>query len=88
MKKSRKGKVIGRMDELSHGATKKFRLRCHGRTVECLLVGYILVLDSLNYRLRGTSLLSDRRREFLLMLPISAIYWYVFESYNLAIELR
>ena len=48
--------------------------------------GYILVLDSLNYRLRGTSLLSDRRREFLLMLPISAIYWYVFESYNLAIE--
>ena len=40
MKKSRRGKVIGRTDELSHGTTKKFRLRCHGRTVECLLVGY------------------------------------------------
>jgi hypothetical protein len=48
--------------------------------------GYILVLDSLNYQLRGTSLLFGRRREFLLMLLISAAYWYVFEWYNLAIE--
>ncbi|MFQ5850989.1 MAG: hypothetical protein ACE5JU_10425 [Candidatus Binatia bacterium] len=48
--------------------------------------GYILVLDSLNYRLRGTSLLSQRQCEFLLMLPVSAFYWYIFEWYNLVVE--
>ncbi|MCZ6624083.1 MAG: hypothetical protein O7B35_07620 [Deltaproteobacteria bacterium] len=48
--------------------------------------GYILVLDSLNYRLCGTSLLSDRRRAFLLMLPVSAFYWTIFEWYNLVIQ--
>jgi hypothetical protein len=48
--------------------------------------GYILVLDTLNYQLSGSSLLFGRRREFLLMFPISAAYWYVFEWYNLMIE--
>jgi len=48
--------------------------------------GYILVLDNLNYRLSGSSLFLDRRREFLLMFPVSAIYWYFFEWYNLVIQ--
>lgn len=48
--------------------------------------GYILLLDSLNLWLRGRSLLSDRPREFLLMLPASAFYWYIFEGYNSVIE--
>jgi hypothetical protein len=48
--------------------------------------GYILVLDHLNYRLSGSSLFLDHRREFLLMFPVSAIYWYFFEWYNLVIE--
>jgi len=48
--------------------------------------GYILVLDALNYRLQGRSLISRRRREFLLMLPVSALYWYLFEWYNLVIQ--
>lgn len=48
--------------------------------------GYILLLDSLNFRLQGRSLVSHRLREFVLMLPVSAIYWYLFEWYNLVIE--
>ncbi len=48
--------------------------------------GYILFLDSLNYRLQGRSLISHRRREFFLMLPFSAFYWYIFEWYNLVIQ--
>ena len=40
--------------------------------------GYILVLDALNQRLRGRSLLRERRAEFASMLPVSAFYWYLF----------
>lgn len=48
--------------------------------------GYILVLDSLNHRLQTHSLISHRPREFWLMLPISALYWYLFEWYNMVIQ--
>jgi len=48
--------------------------------------GYILLLDSLNHRLRGYSLISSRSGEVLLMLPASAFYWYLFEWYNMAIQ--
>ena len=48
--------------------------------------GYILLLDSLNYRVHGSSLISRRSREFCLMLPISAFYWYLFEWYNMVIQ--
>ena len=47
--------------------------------------GYILVLDALNYRLQGDSLIR-RPREFFLMLPLSVVYWYLFEGYNLVIQ--
>jgi len=48
--------------------------------------GYILLIDSFNAWLKGYSLLSHRRREFWLMLPVSAFYWQVFEWYNLVIQ--
>jgi nitrite reductase/ring-hydroxylating ferredoxin subunit len=35
-----KGRVVARVDELSHGMTKKFLLRCQGRTIEALLLSY------------------------------------------------
>ena len=39
-KNSQKGVIVGRVDELSHGTTKKFLLRCGGRTVEGFLLNY------------------------------------------------
>jgi hypothetical protein len=44
--------------------------------------GYIFALDSINYHVQGRSLISDRFKEFLFMLPVSAAYWYLFEGYN------
>jgi nitrite reductase/ring-hydroxylating ferredoxin subunit len=38
--KRRKGKIVARADELAHGTTKKFHLRCGGDTIEALLVNY------------------------------------------------
>lgn len=48
--------------------------------------GYILIVDALNRRARGSSLLGERKREFAMMLPVSALYWYLFEWYNLVIQ--
>ena len=45
--------------------------------------GYILVIDALNARSQGTSLISSHPREFLAMLPWSVVCWLVFEGYNL-----
>ena len=40
VKGRRKGKVVGTADELTHGTTKKFVMRCHSKTVEGFLVGH------------------------------------------------
>jgi len=45
--------------------------------------GYILLMDKINYRLAGWSLLMDRRKEFFLMIPLSIVCWAIFEVYNL-----
>jgi hypothetical protein len=45
--------------------------------------GYILTIDALIWKLRGTSLLCNRRREFWLQLPLSVAFWLIFEVYNL-----
>jgi len=45
--------------------------------------GYILLVDALNYRFAGSSLMTAGRREFLAMLPWSVICWLIFEAYNL-----
>ena len=39
-RRRRKGTLIGRTGELTHGSSKKFTLRCAGRTIEALLVNY------------------------------------------------
>lgn len=39
-KKRRRGKVVARTGELSHGMTKKFHLECRGSDIEALLVNY------------------------------------------------
>jgi hypothetical protein len=45
--------------------------------------GYILALDGVNFRLRGQSWLTTRRREFPLLVLLSVAVWLVFEGYNL-----
>ena len=45
--------------------------------------GYILALDGVNFRLRGLSWLTTRRREFPLLVLLSVAVWLVFEGYNL-----
>lgn len=54
-----RGKVIGRAGELAHGMTKKFRLRCQGRTIEGLLVSYEGNLFAYVNRCRHISLSLD-----------------------------
>jgi hypothetical protein len=44
---------------------------------------YILLVDALVYRRKGTSLLADHRREFLVLLPWSICFWLTFELFNL-----
>ncbi len=47
--------------------------------------GYVLLVDALVFRLKGNSLISDRTAEFLIMLPLSAGLWAIFEWFNLFI---
>jgi hypothetical protein len=48
--------------------------------------GYILVIDALIWKLRGASLLCNRRREFWLQLPLSVAFWLIFEVYNFHLD--
>ncbi|MDZ7260497.1 MAG: hypothetical protein ONB05_00040 [candidate division KSB1 bacterium] len=45
--------------------------------------GYILLVDAFLFKLKGSSLITHRTREFLFMLPWSVICWFIFEAYNL-----
>jgi len=45
--------------------------------------GYILLIDSVIFRLRGNSLIRSRTKDFLLQLPVSVVLWLIFEAYNL-----
>ena len=45
--------------------------------------GYIFLIDAIIFRLKGNSLICNRRRNFLLQLPLSIIIWLLFELYNL-----
>jgi hypothetical protein len=47
---------------------------------------YILMADNLLWKLRGSSLLTDRRRELWGMLPLSVFIWLLFEAYNLVVR--
>lgn len=43
---------------------------------------YILAADALVYWLRGESLIVNRTRTFLLMIPLSIFIWCIFEGFN------
>ena len=45
--------------------------------------GYILLLDAIIYRLKGQSLICNRPKKFLSLLPLSIVFWVIFELYNL-----
>jgi hypothetical protein len=47
---------------------------------------YILIADSLVYRMKGNSLLMNRTKEFFLLLPWSVAVWLFFELVNLALK--
>ena len=47
-----------------------------------LWFGYILFVDGMVYRLKGTSLLASSPRAFFLLFPASAIAWWYFEFLN------
>src|SRR5262252_8683717 len=44
--------------------------------------GYILFVDSLVYRLKGSSLIASGRAELLIIAVISIVCWWLFEFYN------
>ena len=48
--------------------------------------GYILLVDGIVYKLRGSSWLTDNRREFVFLAIVSIPLWVVFEGYNLLIK--
>jgi hypothetical protein len=48
--------------------------------------GYILFMDAYLYKLRGESLISDRRQELIFMIPLSIGCWVIFEGYNLLLN--
>ncbi len=45
--------------------------------------GYIFLIDAIIFKLKGNSLICNRRRNFLLQLPLSVVIWLLFELYNL-----
>ncbi len=47
---------------------------------------YILIVDGLVYRRKGTSLLTRHPREFFLLLPWSVCFWLVFELFNVVLN--
>ena len=48
--------------------------------------GYIIFIDALIALRKGESPLTARRKEFLLLIPISIISWYIFEGVNLLLK--
>jgi hypothetical protein len=47
---------------------------------------YIFAVDGAVYRLKGSSLIASRTREFLLMVPWSIAIWLIFEAGNLVLK--
>lgn len=49
-------------------------------------LGYILIIDAINKKISGKSLISNNRNKFFGILIISALFWWVFEFINLTIQ--
>ena len=47
---------------------------------------YILITDSIVYRLAGNSLIMNRPRRFIMLLPWSVTIWLIFEVFNLSLN--
>jgi len=47
---------------------------------------YILTIDGIIHRLKGNSLIANRRKEFFLMIPWSIFIWLIFEAANLSLN--
>jgi hypothetical protein len=47
---------------------------------------YIFTVDAVIYRLKGNSLMVNRTREFLFLIPWSIFIWLIFEAANLSLE--
>jgi len=47
---------------------------------------YVLIIDGVIFRLKGTSLILSRTKEFFLMIPWSIFIWLIFETANLSLE--
>lgn len=47
---------------------------------------YILIIDGINYYLKGNSLIINRTSEFFLLIPWSIFIWSIFEAANLSLE--
>jgi len=48
--------------------------------------GYILLIDAIVFRIKQESWISSRGKTFLLMIPLSAGFWYLFEFFNLFLK--
>lgn len=48
--------------------------------------GYIIFVDNIIYQQKRTSLLRQRPKELLFMLPLSILFWLIFEFYNFFIN--
>lgn len=48
--------------------------------------GYVLLLDGIVYKLRGSSWITTNRSEFIFLAIVSIPLWVVFEGYNLLID--
>ncbi len=48
--------------------------------------GYLFLIDAIIFKLKGNSLICNRRRNFLLQLPLSIVIWLLFELYNLHLD--
>jgi hypothetical protein len=44
--------------------------------------GYIFLIDALVYRMKGSSFMMNRPKQFALLLLISAAFWWLFELFN------
>jgi hypothetical protein len=51
-------------------------------TFSPLWFSYILVVNALDFQRNGNSLMTDRRGYFLLLFPVSAVFWWFFEFMN------
>lgn len=48
-------------------------------------VGYILVVDALVYRFRGSSYIMNKKWQFLGLFLLSVLFWWIFEFMNLRV---